>query len=82
VNVIFESLRHIVLSCYLLLHLLCRLCQSFLAHAQVVHNQHQVLVDSVEVFLLRAHLISLLVEILNLDLFRANVALELFDFVI
>ena len=82
VNVVFKSLRNIVLSLNLLLHLLCRFCQSFLAHAQIIHNQYQVLVDSIEVLLLRAHFIGLLVELLNLDLLRANVPLELLDFVI
>ena len=40
------------------------------------------MVDSIEVLLLRPHFVCLLVQFLDLDLLRANVALQLFDLVI
>ena len=40
------------------------------------------MVDSIEVLLLRPHFVCLLVQLLDLYLLRANVALQLFDLVI
>jgi len=63
-------------------HLACCLSETFLPHAEIIDDQHKVLVDSVEVLLLRPHLISLLVQLLNLDLSWTNVSFELLDLVI
>lgn len=56
--------------------------ETLLSHSQVVDNECQVLVDSVEVLELLTHLIRLLIELLNLDFSRPNISLQLLDLVI
>lgn len=81
-NVVLKVLNHILLPTNLSLHLTRCLRETFLAHAQVVHDQHQVLVYSVKVFLLRSHLVCLLIKLRNVKLLRADVSFEFFDFVV
>ena len=56
--------------------------ETLLSHSQVVDNECQVLVDSVEVLELLAHLVCLLVEFLNLDLSGTNISLQFLDLVV
>ena len=81
-DVVLEVFNHAILPHDLVLHLIGCLGQTFLSHSQIVHDQNQVLIDSIEVFLLRAHLICLFVKFLDLDLLRANVSLQLLDLVV
>ena len=81
-DIVLEVLNHAILPHDLVLHLIGCLGQTFLSHSQIVHDQNQVLIDSIEVFLLRAHLICLFVKFLDLDLLRANVTLQLLDLVV
>ena len=81
-DVIFKALLNVLLSLNLLLHLLCRFCHSFLTHAQVVDDKNQILVNAVEVFLFRAHFVSLIIQLFNFSFFRADVPLKLFYFVV
>lgn len=81
-NVVLEVLDDTILPLDLALHLIGCLRQTFLSHPQVVHDKNQVLIDPIEVLLLRAHFICLFVELLDLNLLRTDVSFQLFDFVI
>lgn len=56
--------------------------ETLLSHSQVIDNKCQVLVDSIEVLQFLAHLVRLLVELLNFDFSRPNISLELLDLII
>jgi len=81
-NIILEGFLVALLLVEVLTQLLYFVGEAFLTHAQVINNQSQVLVDSVEEFELLTHLVGLLVELLDFELSWANVSLELFDLII
>eukprot|EP00356_Strombidium_inclinatum_P008187 CAMPEP_0170487790 /NCGR_PEP_ID=MMETSP0208-20121228/6521_1 /TAXON_ID=197538 /ORGANISM="Strombidium inclinatum, Strain S3" /LENGTH=383 /DNA_ID=CAMNT_0010762185 /DNA_START=120 /DNA_END=1273 /DNA_ORIENTATION=+ len=56
--------------------------ETFLAHTEIVDDEGQVLVDTVEVLELLSHLVCLLIEVGDFLLSGANVSLELFNFII
>lgn len=56
--------------------------QALLSHAEIVDDQSEVLVHSVEVLKLLSHLVGLLIELLDLDFTGSDVSLELLDLVI
>jgi hypothetical protein len=53
-----------------------------LPHPEIIDYQCQVLINTVEVFELRSHLVGLLVEFLDLNLSGSNVAFEFLDLVV
>ena len=81
-DVILEALHFSVLAVNLCFHNVESLGQTLLSHPEIIDNEDKVLIDSVEVLLFSAHLVGLLIEFLNLDLFWTDVSFKLFDFVI
>ena len=56
--------------------------QTFLSHSQLVDDQDKVLVHSVELLLLRSHLVCHFIELLDLGLLRTDVLSEFLDLVV
>ncbi len=56
--------------------------QSLLPHPEIIDNQRQVLIDTVEVLELRAHLVRLLIQFLNFDFSWPNVSLKFLDLIV
>ena len=81
-DIVLELTDRLLLPIDLVFHLAAGLCEAFLTHPQIVDDEHQVLVDSIEVLLLRPHFVCLLVQFLDLNFLGANVSLQFFDLVI
>lgn len=56
--------------------------QTLLTHSQIVNDQSQVLIHSIEVLQLLSHLVCLFVQFLDFDFSGSDITLELLDFVI
>ena len=82
VEILLKAALHFLLLVDGLLKLGRLLGESLLSHAEIVDDEHQVLVYAVELLLLGSHLIGLLIKLLNLHIFRADVSLELLDLVV
>ena len=83
----FEDIvLELLLEAFLLIKLLSQVsdlvCETFLAHSQIIHNKCEVLIHTVEMLELLTHLVGLLVQLLDLDLTGSNVTLELLDLVV
>lgn len=81
-DIVLESLHGVHLAAAFVLHLVGSLAQTFLSHTQIINNQHQVLIDPVEVFLLTSHLIGLLVELLDDHFLGTDVSLQLLNLIV
>jgi len=57
-------------------------CETLLAHSQIIHDKCEILIHTVEVLELLTHLVGLLIQLLDLDLAGSNVTLELLDLVV
>jgi hypothetical protein len=87
---VVENLKHIILEGFFVTLLLVKvltkllhlISKTFLTHSQIVNNQSQVLVDSVEELEFLAHFVGLLVELLDLKLSWPNVSLQLLNLVV
>jgi len=81
-NIIFEFFLIAFLLIKILSKILNFCSETFLSHSEIVYDKSQVLIDSVEMFQLLSHNISLLLELLNFNLSWTDISLKLFDFVI
>jgi hypothetical protein len=81
-HIIFELLLETLLFIKLCSEILDFVSQTFLSHSQIINNQSQVLVDSIEMSQFLSHLVCLLIQLLDIKLSWTNVSLQFFDFVI
>jgi len=81
-HVIFELLLEALLLIELGPEILDLVSETLLSHSEIVDDQGQVLVDSVEVSELLSHLVGLLIELLDVELPWPNISLQLLDLVV
>jgi len=87
---VVKDLKNIVLELLLVSFLLVKVLsqvfdlggQTLLSHSEIIHDKSKILIDSVEMLQLLPHDVGLLLELLNFNFSRADISLELLDFVI
>jgi len=87
---VVKDLKNIVLELLLVSLLLIKVLsqvfdlggQTLLSHSEIIHDKSKILIDSVEMLQLLPHDVGLLLELLNFNFSRADISLELLDFVI
>jgi len=81
-DIVLELLLEALLFIKLLPQMSDLICQTFLSHTQIVHDKRKILVNTIEMLELLTHLISLLIQFLNLDLTGSNITLEFLNLVV
>jgi len=81
-NVVLELLLETLLVVKLLSQVSHLVCQTLLSHSQVVDNESQILVYTVEMLKLLSHFVSLLIKLLDFDFAGSNVTFKFLDLVI
>lgn len=74
-DIIFELLLEALLFIKFGSKILDLISETFLPHSEIIDNQCQVLIDSIEMSELLSHLVSLLIQFLNIKLSWADISL-------
>ena len=81
-----DVVLELLLEAFLLIKLLSQVsnlvCETLLSHSQIIHDKCEVLIHTVEMLEFLTHLVSLLIQLLDLDFTGSNITLELLDLVV